>query len=322
VSDATRAGRRLGVALLAGLLCAALFGDLLASDLPLACRIGGALYVLPCVRRPAALAGEDIQRLRARLAPGDWLLAPPVPYAPTAQHPGGRSDVLDAPSRAHWLGTDDRGRDVLSRLIHGTRVAAAVGPLAVALYLAVGTACGLSCALSPALDAALLRLIELGLAFPTLFLLLALQGLLGAASLAQIAAVIAVAEWPGMARLVRAEARRVLASPHVEAARALGVPPPRLLLRHVLPLAMAPALMSAAFGVGQAVLFESALSFLGFGVPPPTASWGELLAQAQAAGGRPWLLVPPAVAIGVTVLACNLVGRALLAAPATASRAA
>jgi peptide/nickel transport system permease protein len=113
---------------------------------------------------------------------------------------------------------------------------------------------------------------------------------------------------------VRAEALRVAVSPHVEAARALGASPARLVWVHVLPLSAAPAVVAAAFGIAQAVLFESALSFLGFGVPPPTASWGELLQQAQASGLRMWLLVPPTMAIAVTVVACNLVGDGVRAA--------
>jgi peptide/nickel transport system permease protein len=114
-----------------------------------------------------------------------------------------------------------------------------------------------------------------------------------------------------VARLTRAEALRVLASPHVEAARALGASRFRVALRHVAPLAVQPAVVAAAFGVAQAVLFETALTFLGLGVPPPRASWGELLAQAQSSGLKLWLLLPPTSAVAITVLACNLMGDAL-----------
>src|SRR5262249_54963382 len=113
--------------LILGLACVGLCADLLASDLPLICRTHEHMYIFPCIPRPARLAGRDNQSLKAD---GAWLIAPPIPYGPTAQHPGGRSDVLKAPSRAHWLGTDDRGRDVAARLVHGTRVALGVGALA------------------------------------------------------------------------------------------------------------------------------------------------------------------------------------------------
>jgi peptide/nickel transport system permease protein len=278
--------------------------DLIASDLPLACRVDGALYLLPCLTRPAALASDDNQTLARRAA---WRLQPPVPYGPFAEHPGGVSAPLAPPSLSHLLGTDGSGRDVLARLVHGARVALAVGPLAVALALALGIAVGLGAAEGLASDLLLGRVIEVGLNFPTLFLLLAIQGLGEQASLVEVAVAIALTQWPHFARLVRAEALRVGASPHVEAARALGASRLRVAWRHVLPLAMAPALVAAAFGIAQAVLYETALTFLGFGAPPPTASWGELLGQAQATG-KWWLLVPPTIAVALLVGACNLVG--------------
>lgn len=231
-----------------------------------------------------------------------------IPYGPDEQHPGGVTAVLSPPSRAHWLGTDDRGRDVAARLVHGARVALLVGPLAVALYVALGLLVGGMATLGRRVDFVLGRAVEVGLMFPTLLLLLAIQGVTSSTSLGEVALAIALTQWPHVARLTRAEALRVAAAPHVEAARAIGAGRARILAAHVLPLAALPALTAAAFGVGQSVLFETALTFLGFGVPPPTASWGELLAQAQASGLKPWLLVPPTVAIGVVVLACNLVG--------------
>jgi peptide/nickel transport system permease protein len=297
--------------MLAALIGVALGADLLASDLPLACVVDGRLYLLPDLFRPRALGGDDNQSLAARAR---WSLAPPVPYGPTAQHPGGETAVLAPPSRVHWLGTDDRGRDVLARLIHGTRASLGVGTLAVGLYVLLGTAVGVSAAIGPRVDLALGRVVEVGLTFPTLFLLLAVQGLRARTSLVEVALAIALTQWPEVARLVRAESLRVAESPHVEAARALGASPWRIARVHVLPLAATPALVAAAFGVAQAVLFESALGFLGFGVPPPTASWGELLQQAEAAGLPLWLLVPPTLAIATTVIACNLVGDGVRAA--------
>jgi peptide/nickel transport system permease protein len=280
----------------------ALLADLLAADLPIACRVDGHTFWLPALTRPPVLADDDNQTLRRR---AEWSLSPPIPYGPLQQRPDGLAVPLQPPTRAHWLGTDDRGRDVLARLVHGTRVALAVGPLAVLLYLLVGLAVGLAAASGRSADLVLSRLVEVGLNFPTLFLLLCIQGLTARASLVEVGAAIALTQWPEVARLTRAEALRVRAGGHVEAARALGAGPLRLLFLHVLPLAMSPALVLAAFGIAQAVLFETALTFLGFGVPPPTASWGELLAQAQAASFSPWLLWPPALLLAATVLACQ-----------------
>jgi peptide/nickel transport system permease protein len=286
--------------ILAGWIVLAAAADLIASDLPLACRHHGRVYLLPCLLRPAALGDGD--------AIDGWRLPTPIAYGPTQQHPHGVTDVLAPPSAAHWLGTDDRGRDVAARLVHGSRVALAVGPLAVALALALGLAVGAASALGRGVDLVLGRAVEVGLLFPTLLLLLALQGVTAHTSLVEVAAAIALTQWPHLARLTRAEALRVATLPHVEAARALGAGRTRVAAVHILPLALSPGLTAAAFAVGHAVLFESALTFLGFGVPPPTASWGELLAQAQASGLQPWLLWPPTVAIALIVVACNLVG--------------
>jgi peptide/nickel transport system permease protein len=237
-----------------------------------------------------------------------------MPYGPDEQHPGGITAVLAPPSHAHWLGTDDRGRDVASRLVHGARVAVLVGPLAVALYVVVGVLVGLAAALGRRVDFLVGRVVDVGLLFPTLLVLLAIQGVTSSTSLAEVALAIALTQWPYVARLTRAEALRIATLPHVEAARAVGAGRARILGVHILPLAVTPALTAAAFGIGQAVLFETALTFLGFGVPPPTASWGELLAQAQASGLAPWLLLPPTIAVAAVVLACNLVGDGVRAA--------
>ncbi len=259
---------------------------------------------------PGARAGLAILVLFVAAA----ALAGLMPYGPEEQHPGGVTAVLAPPSAAHWLGTDDRGRDVAARLVHGARVALLVGPLAVALYVLAGLGVGVLAAVGRRIDFAVGRVVEIGLMFPTLLLLLAIQGVTSSTSLAEVALAIAVTQWPYVARLTRAEALRVSALSHVEAARAVGAGRLRILGVHLLPLAATPALTAAAFGVGHAVLFETALTFLGFGVPPPTASWGELLAQAQASGLRPWLLWPPTVAVAAFVLACNLVGDGVRAA--------
>jgi ABC-type dipeptide/oligopeptide/nickel transport system permease subunit len=294
--------RRLGLGLLCGLALTALCADLIASDLPLYCKLGEEAYLLPCLTHPELLRGEDQQTLMRRASA---IIPTPIPYGPLAQRPGGTMSPLSAPGGDHWLGTDDRGRDVAARLVHGTRVACLVGPLAVIAYLLFGALVGAACAASRTADAIFARLIDAGLTIPPLLLLLLVQGLSGSGSVLQVAIVIALAEWPQAARLVRGEALRVATREHVIAARALGAGPVRVAALHVLPLALGPLWVIGGFGLGQAVLFESALSFLGFGIAPPQASWGELLAQA-AAHPQPWLLWPPAIAIALCVIAARL----------------
>lgn len=294
--------RSIGVAMLLLVALVAAAADLVASDLPLFCVLDGQTYVLPCLTRPAALVGLDQQALAKRATS---FVGTPIPYGPTAQRPGGTLAPLAPPCRAHLLGTDDRGRDVAARLAHGARVACVVGPLAVLLYLALGALVGIACAARRWLDMLLARIIEASLSIPALLLVLAVQGLRGNGSAVQLALVIALAEWPVAARLTRAEALRVVASPHVLAARGLGASAARIAWHHVLPLALGPARALAAFGLGQAVLFEAALGVLGFGVAPPTASWGELLAQALQ-HPRWWLVLPPSLSIAAVVLGARL----------------
>lgn len=304
-------GARASLAALALFALAGLGADLIASDLPLAARVDGHLYVLPCLTHPAALVDEDQQTLAARAA---WTWPTPIPYGPAASRPGGREDVLAGPSWRHLAGTDDRGRDVAARLVHGARTALLVGGVAVTLFLSMGVAVGSAAAASPALDLVLGRVIEVGLTFPALFFLLALQGVLrarGASSLVEVALAIALTRWPDVARLTRIESRRVAASPHVEAARGLGATPLAIAWRHVLPLAAGPALVAAALGFGQAVLLETGLTFLGLGVAPPTASWGELLAEAHASGLPAHLVVAPTLAIALLVAAASRVAEGL-----------
>ncbi len=305
-----------GLGLLVGFGLLALGADLLASDLPLAARLDGELYLLPGVTRPARLRAEDLDSLRRKLRPerGDFLVAPPVPFGPF------RTDLslpsLPAPPSArHPLGTDETGRDVLSRLIHGARASLGVGVVAVLLYLLIGVGLGALAGYSGgALDVLISRAAEVVLTFPTLFLVLALMATVERPTVWHVALVIGLTRWPDVARLTRAEVLRVKQLPFVEAARALGLEEGRVLVRHVLPNALGPVLVAAAFGVSGAILLESALSFLGFGVPPPAASWGESLMQAHryvTSPGAWWLAVFPGAAVFLTVTACNLVAEGL-----------
>ncbi|MBI2104165.1 MAG: ABC transporter permease [Candidatus Omnitrophica bacterium] len=234
-----------------------------------------------------------------------WL----APYDPLAVN---LPEALLAPSPAHWLGTDPLGRDVLSRLIFGSRISLLIGFIAVGVAVVIGTAVGLLAGYAGGrCDAALMRLVDTMLAFPSIFLLLAVIAILEP-NIYNIMAVIGLTSWMGVARLVRAEILSLKERDFVLAARALGASPLRLMVRHLLPNAMGPVLVAATLGVGGAILTESVLSYLGLGVQPPTPSWGNILNEGRVALGIAWwLTLTPGVCILVTVLAFNLLGEGI-----------
>ncbi|MGD0828445.1 MAG: ABC transporter permease [Desulfobaccales bacterium] len=220
--------------------------------------------------------------------------------------------VLMPPSPAHLLGTDTLGRDVLSRIIFGARVSLLVGFVAVGIATLIGVLVGaLAGYYGGWLDQILMRLVDLMLCFPTIFLILAVIAVLGP-SIWNIMAVIGLTSWMGVARLVRAEFLSLREREFVVAARALGASDARLIWRHLLPNALTPVMVSATLGVAGAILVESALSFLGLGVQPPTPSWGNMLTM-----GKDnieiawWLSVFPGLAILVTVMSYNLLGEGI-----------
>lgn len=231
------------------------------------------------------------------------------PYAPDFYD---LEQILLPPSPAHWLGTDDLGRDVLSRLCYGARVSLSVGFIAVSIYVAIGILLGaLAGYYGGWLDIVISRAIEVMMCFPTFFLILAVLAFVGP-SIYNIMIVIGVTQWTGIARLVRGEILKFREREFVMAARQAGAKDGRLIFKHLLPNALAPVLVSASFGVASAILTESALSFLGFGVPPQTPSWGSILSQAQAYMDTAWwLTLAPGLAIFLTITAYNLVGEGL-----------
>ena len=235
-------------------------------------------------------------------------LAAPIlaPYPPDTVDLGRR---LLPPGTQHLFGTDDLGRDVLSRMIHGSRVSLAVGFLATALSLVAGSFLGaIAGYYGGAADWVVSRLIELVLCFPFLLLVLAIVALFQP-SLWTILIALAVTSWTTEARFVRAEFLRIREMEYAQAARASGAGDPRIIFRHLLPNALGPVLVSASFGVATAILTESALSFLGFGVALPTSSWGSILAVAQEyIEVAWWLALFPGLAIFATVAAFNLIG--------------
>jgi peptide/nickel transport system permease protein len=289
------------------------FADFLASDLPLYLRFEGRSYVLPNITRPAELSGLDNSDLLDLMVEDeDWALFPPVPYDPTQSKIRGRIEALEPPGPRHVMGTDDRGRDVFARVIHGCRISLSIGFVAVSIYVLIGILLGSIAAWQGGLvDAAVTRLIEVMMSFPSFFFILAIQGLLERTSIFQLMIIIGLTRWTDVARLVRGEILRIKNEAYIVAARSAGLSGLRLMVRHILPNAMGPVLVSASFGVAGSVLIEAALSFLGFGTPPPTPSWGELLTQAYHHTESWWLMAFPGLALFITVLSFNLMGEGL-----------
>jgi len=238
------------------------------------------------------------------------LLAPWLaPADPTAIH---LEDALLSPSVHHWLGTDQLGRDVASRLLYGARVSLSVGLVAVGLATLVGIVIGAAAGyLGGAVDTVLMRATDIMLCFPTLFLILAVVAFLGP-SLLNIMVVIGLTNWVGIARLVRAEILSLRTREFVLAARVAGASPAWIIRRHLLPNALAPILVNITFGMAGAILVESGLSFLGIGIQPPTPSWGNMLTEGkETLGVAWWLTVAPGGAIFLVTLGCHLVGEGL-----------
>jgi peptide/nickel transport system permease protein len=244
--------------------------------------------------------------LAALAAP--WLTA----YAPTAQLDP-VALAWQPPSAAHWLGTDSYSRDVWSRLLFGARATMGIALLAVTVSLTLGTLVGALAALAPRwLDALLMRATDALLAIPRLLLLLLVVAGAGTLEVAPLAILLGATGWMTTARVVRQESGRLLATPHLEGARALGVPSGRLLTRHLLPSLLPTLAVAATAAFAAAVPLESGLSYLGLGVRTPLPSWGNLLADAESQPlAHWWVIVFPTLAIAGTVLAANALTSAL-----------
>jgi ABC-type dipeptide/oligopeptide/nickel transport system permease subunit len=221
---------------------------------------------------------------------------------------------LDPPSGTHWMGTDFQGRDVWARLLYGARISLAVGLISQSVALFLGVTLGLLAGYYGRwVDETVMRLADITLAFPTLLLLIAMVAAFDP-SLAVVFVTVGVVGWAGMARLVRGQVLVVRQLEFVQAIRSLGGSDMRVMWRHVLPNVVAPVVISATLGIAGAIMAEAALSFLGLGVPPPTPSWGSMIADGRDLNQlrtAPWTSLFPGIAIGAAVLGFNLLGDAL-----------
>jgi len=260
-------------------------------------------WLVLLARRKVALVGAALMALMLAASLGATLAGNPR-----------RMDVsvrLARPSAAHWFGTDDVGRDVFSRVVHGARLSLLVGAAVVTLSFVVGVSCGLVAGYYRALDNGVMRVMDGLMAFPAIILAIALMAALGP-SVTNVIVAIGIVYSPRVARVVRGSVLVIRETPYVEAARALGASDLTLLGRHVLPNCLSPVIVQGSFVFAAAVLIEAALSFLGVGVPPYVPSWGNILAEGRLyIQQAPWLILYPGAAIMLTILGLNLVGDGL-----------
>jgi peptide/nickel transport system permease protein len=256
-------------------------------------------------RNKVAMAGLVFVALVALTAIFAPLIAP--------QNPDTIGTVINGgPSVAHWLGTDNLGRDNLSRLVYGSRVSMQVSVQVVLLALVLALPLGMIAGYRGRwTDSTIMRAMDALFAFPPITLALAVAALLGA-NIYTISIAIAIVFVPGFVRVIRAQVLAVREETFVEAARSVGVGTNRMLRRHIFPNIVSPLIVQVAISFGYALLAEAGLSFLGFGVQPPAASWGNMLQNAyQFVLVQPWPMIPPGVAIVLTVLSFNLIGDGL-----------
>jgi peptide/nickel transport system permease protein len=220
--------------------------------------------------------------------------------------------ILQSPSSAHPLGTDEAGRDILARLIYAGRVSLAVGVLAAVVSVLVGTTLGAAAGFYGGwVDTVIMRFTDALLSIPILFFVIALTVLLGPNPYTLVI-VIGVLSWMELARILRANVLSLREKEFAECARAIGVRNPGIIVRHILPNTLAPIIVAGTLGVGHAMLAEAAISYLGLGVQPPNPSWGNMLYNAQSyLWNAPWVAVYPGAMIAVTVLSINFVGDGL-----------
>lgn len=252
----------------------------------------------------------DYKELKEKVAQNKaYAIYAPIKFSPNEYN---LDKMFLKPQSSHWLGTDEQGRDVLSRLIHGSKVSLKVGFIAVGIYVILGLIIGsLAGFFGGKIDFFISRFIEIMMCFPTFFLIIAILALIDA-NITTIMLVIGFTGWTGIARLTRGEFFKLRSQDFVLAAKSLGLSSFRVIFRHILPNTLAPVMVSATFGVASAILIESSLSFLGFGVKPGVPSWGAILSESREFIDIAWwLTLFPGVAIFLTITSFNLVGEGL-----------
>ena len=291
----------------------ALTADLIAGNKPYYMEYRGKSYY-PAFRQYAIHLGvadwpKELKRRRNfKKLKTDVIIFPPIPYGPGEIR---LAEKYASPGREHWLGTDRLGRDVLSGLVHGSRYALTIGLVSVGISMCIGLLLGaLAGYFGGWVDLVLSRFFELWAAIPSFFLILTAAAFFPP-SLFFIMIIIGLTSWVGIARLTRSQFLQVRSYDYVSAARSLGYSNSRIMFRHILPNAVGPILIPAAFGVAGAILAESGLSFLGVGVPAEAITWGSLLAGARSNAAAWWLVLMPGLAIFVTVTLYNLLGDGL-----------
>ncbi|MBS1910996.1 MAG: ABC transporter permease [Bacteroidetes bacterium] len=293
----------------------AVFADFLANEKPIACSYKGTFYVpalqeyavgLHLAKYPPELANADWKTLKY-----DWKIPAPVQFG------SGTPDLSSSFAKpfsfdsGHYLGTDQLGRDLLSGLIHGSRISLAIGFVSMGIAAIIGVLLGaIAGYFGGWVDIAISRLIELFLNFPVFFLIITIVSFMEA-NIMLVMVVIGATGWMGIARLIRGEVLRIRNMEYITAATSLGFSAPRIILLHVIPNSLAPVLVSIAFGIAGAILIESTLAFLGFGVPLTVVTWGSALNQARSDVTAWWLAIFPGIMIFLTVLSYNLIGDAL-----------
>lgn len=299
------------------LFSVAILADFLANDKPIFATHKETTY-FPVIKDYLVAMGLD--RWNAELVNADWRdleaagdlgtsLWPPIRYRASNQD---LINNLAPPGADHLLGTDAIGRDVLAGMIHGSRIALSVGFVSMSIALLIGIVLGaLAGFYGGWVDVAISRVIELVLTLPTFFLIITVVAMFQTGSVWLVMILIGLTGWPSIARFTRGEFLRVRNMEYVAAATALGFQNQRVIFRHVLPNALAPVLVTLAFGIAGAILTEAGLSFLGFGVPPTVVTWGSVLSESRGNLEAWWLAVFPGSAIFLAVVAYNLVGDGL-----------
>jgi peptide/nickel transport system permease protein len=290
----------------------ALFADFLANDIPYYSSYKGKSY-FPIFRSylvaaklghwPAELLNVDFKKLE-----GAKSVFPPIPFGPSSIN---LLEPLEPPSAKHWFGTDKLGRDVMAGMIHGSRISLSIGFIAVGIAVIIGVILGaIAGYFGSWVDLVISRLFEIMLSIPTFFLLITIAALLPP-SIYLTMLIIGATSWVGIARFTRNEFLRIRNLDYVTSAIALGVTDRKVMFKHILPNALAPVIVSVVLGIAGAILVESALSFLGIGVPAELVTWGSILHEASTTTFAWWLAVFPGFAIFITVLAYYLVGEGL-----------